>query len=229
MLDSTTSLPIGRLESASTRREAVADQLRRAIVTGELEPGQLLKETDLAQLLGVSATPVREALGDLSAEGLVEIETHRLKRVTPIHLPETLDLLRVQSALWRMGYIWGIPHIGRVELAQLDEAVRAYHLALEDNDTLRAIRAGHMFHTVFITASGNSELLRVTLDRRSLIARFILLRGASTVSKTGLRQHKAILDSFKHGDTADVLVRLDQLAAKMIGLAQPDHVTAGAS
>ena len=209
-----------KLSSPSTLREAVAQDLRNAIVAGELEPGVLLKETELALRLGVSATPVREAFVDLAAEGLVQIETHRLKRVTPIELPVMLDLVRVQSALWRMGYIWGFSKVGLAELRELDATVAAYKAALAKKDILAAIQAGHAFHTVFIAASGNSELLRVTLDRRALIARFILLRGASTISHSGLKQHQAMLEAFRRGDTADVLARLDQIAAKLIALAQ---------
>lgn len=212
--------PVQKLRSPLTLREAVAEGLRTSIVAGDLEPGALLKETELAMWLGVSATPVREALAELAAEGLVEIETHRLKRVTPLDHGAMLDLVRVQGALWRMGYVWGFPRIGEPELAQLDAAIAAYQAALGEGDILGAIRAGHDFHTVFITASGNSELLRVTLDRRSLIARFILLCGSDTISRSGLQQHRAMLRAFRRGDTADVLARLDQLAARLIAMAQ---------
>ena len=82
-------------------------------------------------------------------------------------------------------------------------------------------RRGQAFHTLFIAASGNSELLRVTLDRRALIARFILLRGRATVSESGLREHRLMLDAFTRGDTADVLVRLDRLSAKLVASPRP--------
>lgn len=222
MSQSMASMPVRRLTTPLTLRDGVAEQLRTAIVSGALEPGSVLTETGLAVQLGVSATPVREALLDLAAEGLVESQTHRLRRVTPLHLPATLDLLRVQGALWRMGYIWGFPRVGADELARLDAAVDTYETALAARATLVAIRAAQDFHTVFIAASGNSELLRVTLDRRALIARFILLRGSATVSRSGLRQHRAMLDSFRRGDTADVLARLDQLSTRLIALAQHD-------
>ncbi|MGI4746884.1 MAG: GntR family transcriptional regulator [Janthinobacterium lividum] len=222
MSQSIISLPISRLTSPLTLRDGVAEQLRTAIISGSLQPGAVLTETGLATQLGVSTTPVREALLDLAAEGLVESQTHRLRRVTPIHLPATLGLLQVQGALWRMGYIWGFAHIGPKELTRLDAALRSYAAALRTGDTLGAIRSAQDFHTVFIEASGNSELLRVTLDRRSLIARFILLRGAKTVSPSGLAQHRAMLASFRRGDTADILARLDQLSTKLIALAQHD-------
>src|SRR3546814_255040 len=195
------------LSSPPTLGGAVAEHLRTAIVAGEIPPGQLLKESELAQRLGVSATPIREALGELSAEGLVEIEPNRLKRVAPIDPVATLDLFRVQTALWRMGYVWGLPHVDAGKVARLEEMLASYEAGLNQGDRLAAIRAGHAFHTIFIEASGNSELLRVTLDRRSLIARFILLRGKSSISRSGLRQHQAVLQAFREGDTQLVLDR----------------------
>jgi DNA-binding GntR family transcriptional regulator len=207
------------LASPLTLREAVAEHLRTAIVAGELAPGMLLKEVELADRIGVSATPIREALAQLGAEGLVEIEPNKLKRVTPINAAKTLNLFRVQTALWRLGYIWSFPNIGSAELHRLETSLADYAAALAAGDTLAAIRAGHAFHTVFVDASGNDELLRVTLDRRSLIARFILLRGAATVSANGLAQHRMILKALKRGDTVEVLARLDHLAEKLIALA----------
>src|ERR1700743_620444 len=87
------------IASPLTLRQAVIERLRDAIILGALKPGELLRETALAARLGVSATPVREALGDLAAEGLVEIEARRLKRVTPIDLKAMADLFRVQAEL----------------------------------------------------------------------------------------------------------------------------------
>jgi DNA-binding GntR family transcriptional regulator len=213
------AIAVQRLAAPLTLRESVAEQLRGAIITGELAPGLLLKETELSLRLGVSATPVREALAELAAEGLVEIQTHRLKRVAPVDMAASADLLRVQSALWRMGYVWALPNIAADGLPELDAAIAAYQSCLTRRDALGAIRAGHDFHTSFITASGNGELLRVTLDRRSLIARFILLHGRSTISRAGLQQHRAILEALRRGDHDGVLAGLDRLAARLIALA----------
>jgi DNA-binding GntR family transcriptional regulator len=215
------ALPVRRLTSPSTLREAVADQLRTDIVAGTLAPGLLLRETELAFRLGVSATPVREALVELAGDGLVDIETHRLKRVTPIDLPATHDLLRVQAALWRQGYEWAFGRIEPGHFDKLEAAIGAYQAGLTSKDPLAAVRAGLDFHSVVIIASGNTELLRVTLDRRSLIARFILLRGAATISRSGLRQHRAVLDALRRDDRQDVLTQLDRLAGKLISLAAP--------
>jgi DNA-binding GntR family transcriptional regulator len=111
-----------------------------------------------------------------------------------------------------------MPRIGDAELAALDQAVSRYREALAHDRLLDAIRAGHDFHTIIITASDNGELLRSTLDRRSLIARFILLRGRATLSRNGLRNHEGILQSLRRGQEADVLARLDRMAERLISL-----------
>jgi DNA-binding GntR family transcriptional regulator len=207
------------LRSPSTLRQAVVDRLRDAIVSGTIAPGTLLRETALAASLNVSATPIREALGTLASEGLVEIEAHRLKRVTPIDFPATRDLLRVQWELWRLGYAWGMGRIGAGETALLDQAIARYRMALDGDDYAGAIAAGLDFHTIFITASANRELLRSTLDRRGLIARFILLHGLATLTTIGLEQHQAILTAFKAGDHPGVLACLDRMATRLIAIA----------
>jgi DNA-binding GntR family transcriptional regulator len=202
-----------------TLRQAVIERLRDAIILGLLKPGELLRDTALANRLGVSATPIREALGELAAEGLIEIEARRLKRVTPIDSKVMADLFLVQGQLWRLGYVWGMPKLGTAGVSELEAAVGRYGVALSHDNALGAIRAGHAFHTVFITASGNGELLRSTLDRRSLIARFILLHGRDTLSKNGLALHEAMLSAFCEGDYPTVLAHLDRLTNRLIRLA----------
>jgi DNA-binding GntR family transcriptional regulator len=211
---------VAPIESPVTLRQAIVEQLRIAIVSCAIVPGTLLRETALAHSLGVSATPLREAFGVLAAEGLVEIQAHRLKRVSPIDFKETLDLFRVQSELWRLGYVWGLAKITSRDLLVLETAVTAYRDALAADDPAGVMSAAHEFHTAIIMASGNSELLRSTLDRRALIARFILLHGKSTLSRSGLRHHEAMLRAIKRGDSADVLARLDQISARLIAIAQ---------
>lgn len=221
------SLSLVRSQAPVTRRDAVVDALRDAIVTGALEPGTFLRETALAAQLGLSATPVREAMSVLHAEGLVEIEAHRHKRVTPIDLAATHDLLDVQAHLWRLGYVRGMPQVKPAQLRELRVQVERYALVIGQGQEslpagrLEAIRASHAFHTTVIAAAANSELLRVTLDRLALVARFILLRGDATISHAGLRLHQAILAAITIGDHAQALAHFDTLAARMIALADP--------
>lgn len=183
-----------------------------------------MRETALAQELNISATPVREALGMLASEGLVEIEAHRLKRAAPIDLKATCDLIRVQAQLWRLGYIWGMPRIGERQVALLEEAIARYRAAIGSAEYMAAIVAGLDFHTIFIMASDNRELLRSTLDRRGLIARFIFLHGLETLSASGLMQHESLLQAFKAGDHEGVLARLDRMADRLIAPSEAEDI-----
>jgi len=208
----------GTFRSPATRRQAVAAVLRSRIVSGVIPPGALLRETALAQDLNVSATPIREALGTLASEGLVEIEAHRLKRATPIDMEVTRDLVRVQGELWRLGYIWGMPRVDTADVTALERAIARYRVAVETGEYMAAIMAGLDFHSIFIRASKSRELLRSTLDRRGLIARFIFLHGLATLSESGLSQHEAILQAFKAGDPDGVLACLDRMSSRLVAL-----------
>lgn len=207
---------------SATLCQSVTALLRAKIIAGTIAPGTLLRETALAKELGVSATPVREALSLLASEGLVEIEAHRLKRAAPVDPKATRDLIRVQVELWRLGYIWGMPYVGRRQRELLDQLIAQYGAAIESSDYMAAIISSLEFHTIFIKASGNRELLRSTLDRRGLIARFIFLYGRETISASGLAQHRSILDAFEVDDHRRVLACLDRMAARLIALSEPE-------
>lgn len=214
------------LRSSVTLCQSVTALLRARIVSGAIAPGALLRETALARELNVSATPVREALSMLASEELVEIEAHRLKRAAPIDQKSIRDLIRVQVELWRLGYVWGMPHVGRRQRELLDQAIARYGGAIDSGEYMTAIVAGLEFHTIFVKASGNRELLRSTLDRRSLIARFIFLHGLETISASGLALHRSILDAFEAGDHRRVLACLDRMAARLLALSDPEGVIA---
>lgn len=212
---------VGKIAQA-TRREVVASVLRNAIVSGEYAPGAVLREVELANRMGVSPTPVREAFGELAAEGLIEIRAHRQKRVSAIDLASMRDLLRVQTELWRLGYAWGLPNIGASEIDDLRIALDAYRAGLSTDDILRTIQASHGFHTVILRASNNSELLRSTLDRRALIARFVLLHGRSTVNARGLSEHEKILAAIERKDHEAALATMNRVANRMLALTGRD-------
>lgn len=193
------------LGAPATLREAVVGHLRTAILSGELAPGALLRETDLAARLGVSATPVREALGDLAADGLVEIQPNRLKRVSAIDGAEMRDLLRIQVELWKIGYGLCVDHVGPPELEQLAAAVTGIAAATAAGDRSATMDTIYAFHTTLIRASGSAELLRLTLNRRGLIARFVILRAGSLLDEMSVRYHRLMLQAVRRRDRAALL------------------------
>lgn len=186
--------------SPATLREAVVEQLRLAIITGQLPPGEILKDGELAARLGLSTTPIREALVQLAAEGLVEIKPNRLKRVAAIDLEAMIELLEVQSHLWCLGYRLGAPKIDAEDIAELKRIYLGHAEAIAYGDLTAAISAANAFHRVFMAASGNRELVRVSLDRVPLIQRFVRLCAPELVSVEMLKKHRDILAALEQGE-----------------------------
>jgi DNA-binding GntR family transcriptional regulator len=209
-----------RLPSLPTLREAVVEQLRVAIINGSLKPGAALKEAELTASLGLSATPVREALVQLAGEGLVEIKPNCVKRVAPICFDMIVELFEVQQQLWRLGYIWGAARIGLNELTDLERIYSEHAEAIAYGDLDAALAAGLAFDCVFINASKNRELLRVTLDRMGLVQRFVRLYAPELVSATVLKQHQQIISALKVGDTALIINIFEQASMESVAVAR---------
>jgi DNA-binding GntR family transcriptional regulator len=207
------------LSSPVTLRAATVDHLRDAIITGELPPGCLLRETDLAARLGISGTPVREALSELAAEGLVEIEPNRLKRVAPLDLGELIDMLKVQCVVWEMGYRWAFPKIGEAELIMLrgirDDIERACTLGTP----LTAMNAIHEFHGTLMQISGNKELVRLTVVRRATIARFVITRAAHMLRADTAEIYGLIIRAIEQGQFSTYAGIFQDMSTRLITFA----------
>lgn len=156
-----------------TRREAIGRQLRSEIVTGRLPPGTVIKDGELAQRLGVSITPVREAIAQLIAEGLVDVAPNRVRRVAVVTTKNAVELNDVMGVLACAGVEWGIDNLTDDHLDRLRTRLVEFEEALSRKDMTVAYAAGADFSTIMILASGNRELqthvdLTVTRTQRTL-------------------------------------------------------------
>jgi len=157
-----------------TRAEAIARHLREEIVAGRLAPGTVIKDAELADRLGVSITPVREAIVLLSAEGLIDISPNRTRRVTDVTQKNALELIDVMCVLACAGVEWGVPNLTGADLTRMRQRLDEMLAALGAGDGGAATSAGADFSTIMISASGNRELqthvdLVVTRMRRLLV------------------------------------------------------------
>lgn len=191
---------VTRLQAPATLREATVEHLREQIVTGELEPGEQLKDNEVAALLGLSPTPVREALVQLAGEGLVEIQSNKLKRVAPLDLDAIRDLAAVQRVLWQTGYAWGAAKVSPASLDGLGSALTSLEEALERGDERAALLAHTDFHSIVVAAAGNGELNRLIADRYPLLERFMMLRMRHFITRELLDLNRAIYAALAGGD-----------------------------
>lgn len=141
-----------------TRREAVAAQLRQEIVTGVLPAGSVIKDAEVAARLGVSITPVREAIAQLAAEGLIDIAPNRTRRVTQVTQKNALELIDVMAVLACAGFEWGVDNLTGSHLESMRRKLRELVDHLQAGNITAAGAAGADISTIVISASGNREL-----------------------------------------------------------------------
>lgn len=139
-------------------RDDVYQSLRGWIVGGELAPGETLKDKELAAQLGVSRTPVREALRRLEDEGLVETAANRWTRVTPIALADAEQIYPIIQALEVLALTLALPQLSAVHIQQLQEANEQLKAALINHDPQAAVQADGAFHQMLVNAANNAEL-----------------------------------------------------------------------
>jgi len=198
-----------------TRAEAIARHLREEIVAGRLAPGTVIKDAELADRLGVSITPVREAIVLLSAEGLIDISPNRTRRVTGVTQKNALELIDVMCVLACAGVEWGVPNLTSADLARMRQRLDDMLAALGAGDGGAATSAGADFSTIMISASGNRELqthvdLVVTRMRRLLV--LIPDRGQWRPWIDGYTEVLALLEQ---DDPQGAIVRYRQIYAEV--------------
>ncbi|WP_335988004.1 GntR family transcriptional regulator [Glycomyces sp. MUSA5-2] len=147
---------------AATKSEFAYQVLREQILSGELEPGQVLNQAVLAPAIGVSTTPLREALRRLSAEGLVDLGTHRDSRVSPLTAEEARDLLEIRRSLDPLAASLAAERRTTEDIRLIREAAEQVH-ALPDDPSVPDLVAHRRFHAAVYRASHN-DLLVTTLD-----------------------------------------------------------------
>jgi DNA-binding GntR family transcriptional regulator len=146
----------------STKSDFAYTQLRVKILSGEFEPGQTLNQATLARTIGISTTPLREALRRLKSEGLVELDAHRDARVTELSLEEARDLLEVRRSLDPLAVSLAAERRTRGDIKEIRDAAEGLE-PLRHGFGVDDLIAHRRFHTALYRASHN-ELLIATLD-----------------------------------------------------------------
>jgi DNA-binding GntR family transcriptional regulator len=147
---------------AATKSDFAYMTLRVKILSGELEPGQVLNQATLAPAIGVSTTPLREALRRLSSEGLVELGAHRDARVSELTAEEARDLLEMRRSLDPLAVSLAAERRTKEDIQAMREAARGLQ-PLAADPTVVDLVAHRRFHAAVYRASHN-DLLIATLD-----------------------------------------------------------------
>jgi DNA-binding GntR family transcriptional regulator len=186
----------------SSLREQIKDVILQRIVEGRLEPGSRIVETRIAQELGVSQGPVREALRDLEQLGCVVHEPNRGCSVRAFSLEELLEAFPVRAALEALAARLAAERITNAELAELDQLLERMTTAARRGDAHDQSQANASFHATIVRAARNG-----TLERQwQMLEPYS--RTYLTVSRPGIDlaflsdRHVPILDALRRGDPA---------------------------
>jgi DNA-binding GntR family transcriptional regulator len=192
--------------------------LRDAIVAGELPPGEVIKDVELAERVGLSRTPVREALARLADEGLVESKPHAWTRVTPLVQREVRDALIVVRAMHELAVRLAMPLLTRRHHDQMREANWRFAAALESGDIQGALDADDDLHGVPIAVLGN-RALATTIERQlPLIRRLERLRFGSLLGRRSIGWHDQLIDACEEGDVATAVAITTRIWTTLLDL-----------
>lgn len=190
-----------KLDNYKTLREVIFHTIREAIIMGELKPGERLMEVHLAQKMGVSRTPVREAIRKLELEGLVTMIPRRGAHVSELSAKDIMDVLEVRASLDGLATVLSAERIRESELRELDNTKKQFVLYAEKGNLMGSIKKDVEFHDIIYKSSRNDRLIQIVNNLREQVHRFrvIYMKDYSSYSDL-IREHTEIYEAISARD-----------------------------
>ncbi len=181
-------------------RDVVFNTLRQAILRGELKPGERLMEIQLANKLGVSRTPIREAIRKLELEGLVLMIPRKGAEVAEITEKSLRDVLEVRRALEELAVELVCEKITEEQIQDLKDAAEEFKESLESGDITRIAEADVKFHDVIYMATDNQKLIQLLNNLREQMYRYrVEYLKRSDFHQQLIDEHEEIIETIENG------------------------------
>ena len=219
----------------ATKSDLAYARVRRLILSGELAPGEVLPQAALARTIGMSTTPLREALRRLKQEGLVELDAHRDARVRPLDAAEARDLLELRQTLDPLAASLAAQRRTDEDLAEVGAALDGLE-ALSTSPSAGQLESHHRFHAAIHRASHNALLVEL-LDGLWVKTDRYRRHGLETGRTEGERdaraaEHRELFEAVRDGaaDVAAGLMRRHvetSLGARSLDRLSGDEATSG--
>jgi DNA-binding GntR family transcriptional regulator len=185
------------------------DELRTAIISGEIEPGTPLRLEELARNLDMSISPVREAVRLLEGQGLAQYAPYRGAHVTELSVKEMGEIYEARAALERVAIRRAATSFTPQHRAALDDALEQLDAGHEANDTVAIVRANSLFHTRIALASDSQWLERLLSPLLEVSERY-----AAAALDNGAPEGARIIEQRGHAAIVDALGTQDPDAAE---------------
>jgi DNA-binding GntR family transcriptional regulator len=181
--------------------QTIAQDLKEAIIKGELSPGQRLRISDLIERYDVSNTPIREAIHYLESQGFVQSIPRRMVLIREITLKDVEDIYAIQSALEGLAAGLAACNSGKDDVEQLCDLFEKLEKAVESGNVSRYAKIHQDFHEQITASSGNKRILPIIRNARDQVQRFryIMFNYTPRMRET-LKEHRRILDAIMNRD-----------------------------
>jgi DNA-binding GntR family transcriptional regulator len=215
-----------RLGGAESRKGQAAEAIRRHILDGTLEPGGLYSVSVIAEALGVSRTPVREALIDLAAQGLVRFERNRGVRISKPDSTDLAEIMELRLLLEVPALRRAAPRLDERALRALAKAVDGMAAAAHRNNEDAYHRHDRAFHETILESCGNQRLAEIVeslLDQT--LRQGLSIAGRERSLELLVDDHRTLLDALQRGDgdaAAEAQTRILKETAESRGLTTDD-------
>lgn len=185
-------------------RELVYEELRLLIMTGQIKPGTRMMEIELAESMGVSRTPVREAIRQLEKDNLVTIEPRKGAYVSDISAEDFDSMMVVREPLEGLATYLATINMTDEELAEVRQAALDCEKAIASGDQEELTRTDTHFHNIITQGSGNTYLIHLCQDLQEQVTRFryVYFKSSKRAEEIA-NEHKLIIDAMEKRDAEE--------------------------
>ena len=209
-------------------RDVVFNKLRQAILRGELKPGERLMEIQLANKLGVSRTPIREAIRKLELEGLVLMIPRKGAEVAEITEKSLRDVLEVRRALEELAVQLACEKITKEEIRELERVAKEFQQVVNSSDITEIAEVDVCFHDIIYTATDNQKLIQLLNNLREQMYRYrVEYLKRDGVFPQLIAEHEAIIRHIENNEkekATEVMCRhIDNQVETVIDVIRAKH------
>ena len=209
-------------------RDVVFNTLRQAILRGELKPGERLMEIQLANKLGVSRTPIREAIRKLELEGLVLMIPRKGAEVAEITEKSLRDVLEVRRALEELAVQLACSKITKEEIRELERVAKEFQQVVNSSDITEIAEVDVCFHDIIYTATDNQKLIQLLNNLREQMYRYrVEYLKRDGVFPQLIAEHEAIIRHIENNEkekATEVMCRhIDNQVETVIDVIRAKH------
>lgn len=192
------------IQSHRPLREIVYEELRSLILTGKIKPGTRMMEIELAEDMGVSRTPIREAIRKLEKEGLVVIEPRKGAYASEVSVKDMEDILEVRANLEGLAAYLAAERMTDAEKTALDEIKEKFQQAVDEGNMAEMISNDTKFHHMIVESSRNNHLIHMVEQLQELVLRFRYIYYKDFKrAEDMLPEHKRIFEEIVNGNGAN--------------------------